>query len=91
MGVHTSGVLLLNFGQPGDGSGRSGFWRTLANVSEPVTVSLLFQQTEIHYEERHVVGGVLTELALLSETRTDYDFLGPRHCPSLCERETGVS
>jgi DNA helicase HerA-like ATPase len=63
-------------GQPGDGSGWPGFWRTLANVNEPVTVSLLFQQTEIHFEERHVLGGVLTELALLSETRTDYDFLG---------------
>lgn len=61
---------------PGDGSGWPAFWRTLNSVTRPVTVSLLFQQTELHPEERHVLGSVLTDLAHLSEERTDYDVMG---------------
>lgn len=61
---------------PGDGSGWPAFWRTLVNAPEPATVSLLFQQTELHWEERNVLGSVVTDLALLSQQRTDYDFMG---------------
>jgi hypothetical protein len=60
---------------PGDGSGWPAFWRTLAHVTEPVTVSLLFQRTELHWKERDMLGGIATELALLSQQRTEYDIL----------------
>jgi DNA helicase HerA-like ATPase len=60
---------------PGDGSGWPAFWRTLIHAAEPVTVSLLFQQTELHWDERNVLGGIVTDLALLSQQRTDYDIM----------------
>jgi DNA helicase HerA-like ATPase len=60
---------------PGDGSGWPGFWRTLIHAAEPVTVSLLFQQTELHWDERNVLGGVVTDLAVLSQQRTEYDIM----------------
>jgi DNA helicase HerA-like ATPase len=60
---------------PGDGSGWPAFWRTLVHATEPVTVSLLFQRTELHYEERNTLGGIVTDLRMLSEPRTEYDFL----------------
>jgi DNA helicase HerA-like ATPase len=60
---------------PGDGSGWPGFWRTLVRTPEPATVSLLFQQTEVHPVERDTLGSILSDLAVLSEQRTDYDFL----------------
>jgi hypothetical protein len=61
---------------PGDGSGWPAFWRTLVHATQPVTVSLLFQQTDLHWDERNTLGGITTDLAMLSEPRTDYDFLG---------------
>ena len=60
----------------GDGSGWDGFWRVLSHTHEAVEVSLLFQQSDVHYGERDVLGGVLSDLALLSEPRTDYDLYG---------------
>lgn len=61
---------------PGDGSGWQVFWRSLVRVTEPVTVSLLFQQTEMHWDERNVLASVLTDLARFSEQRTEYDVMG---------------
>ena len=44
-------------------------------MTEPVTVSLLFQQTDLHWDERNVLGSIVTDLAQLSQQRTDYDIL----------------
>lgn len=59
--------------QPGDGSGWAGFWRSLVSASQPATVSLLFQQAELSWEERNVLGSLLTDLSRFSEPRTEYD------------------
>lgn len=70
---------------PGDGSGWPAFWRTLSDVTEPATVSLLFQQTSLDPEERDTLGRVVTDLRLFSEPHTDYDYLGnPINYPA-CE------
>ena len=58
---------------PGDGSGWSAFWRTLTSVSRPITVSFLFHQTELHWEERQVLGAITTDLSRFSQQRTEYD------------------
>jgi DNA helicase HerA-like ATPase len=60
----------------GDGSGWPAVWKALAETREPVTVSLLFQQTEIHWAERNTIGSVLSGLALLAGQHTDYDLYG---------------
>jgi hypothetical protein len=60
---------------PGDGSGWPAFWRSLSNTTQPVTVSLLFQRSELHWDERNILGGIISDLALFSEPRTDYDIL----------------
>lgn len=59
--------------RPGDGSGWAGFWRSLVTASRPATVSLLFQQSDLHWDERNVLGSLLTDLSRFSEPRTEYD------------------
>ena len=61
--------------EPGDGSGWPGFWRSLTTVAAPVTVSLLFKQTDVHWDERNVLGRLLTDLSRFSEQRTEYDLM----------------
>lgn len=58
---------------PGDGSGWPAFWRSLTRSREPVTVSLLFQATELHWNERNRLAGIVTDLALWSEPHSDQD------------------
>ncbi len=61
---------------PGDASGWPTFWHVLAGTSEPLSISLLFMQTDLHWEERSLLGGITTDLSLLSEQHVDYDVLG---------------
>lgn len=60
---------------PGDGSGWTSFWRAMSESRRAVTVSLLFMQTDIHPQERHVLGGIISNLALLAETRTEMNYI----------------
>jgi DNA helicase HerA-like ATPase len=63
-------------GTPGDGAGWKQFWHSLAHVASPVTISILFKQTDLDPEERHVIGAVTTQLAQFAVTRQDFDLLG---------------
>lgn len=68
---------------PGDGSGWPAFWRSLTSVTQPVAVSLLFHQTELHWEERQVLGAITTDLARFAQERTEYDvFYNPTVYPA---------
>jgi DNA helicase HerA-like ATPase len=61
---------------PGDSSGWPMFWHVLSGASRPVTTSLLFKQTDLHWDERNVLGSVTSDLALLAEQHTDSDIFG---------------
>lgn len=63
-------------GEPGDGTGWRAFWSVLSAAREPVTVSVLFAQTQVHPGERDVLGALLSDLGLLAEPHTDSDFFG---------------
>ncbi len=60
---------------PGDGSGWPTFWRALSDCSHEVSVSLLFMQTDLHPEERHQLGSIVSDLALYAEPRTEMNYL----------------
>jgi Helicase HerA, central domain len=61
---------------PGDGSGWPGFWQVLPQVSDPVIVSLLFKQTDMHWSEQQVLASIVTQLQRYSEARAEPDILG---------------
>ena len=58
---------------PGDGSGWATFWRMFSESRTPITVSLLFMQTDLHPLERMILGSVVTDLALYAEPRTEWN------------------
>ena len=58
---------------PGDGSGWPTFWRTLSDCRQPVQISLLFMQTDLHPIERMTLGSVVTDLAMYAEARTEWN------------------
>ena len=70
---------------PGDGSGWKRFWHAMSRVTSAATVSILFKQTELDPEERHVLGGITTQLAQFAVTRNDYDLLGYQTTYPGCE------
>jgi DNA helicase HerA-like ATPase len=70
---------------PGDSSGWRRFWTILAGATSTTTVSILFKQTELAPEERHVVAGITTQLAQFAVTRQDYDLIGYQTSYPGCE------
>ena len=72
-------------GSPGDGTSWGNFFQALANANSELTISLLFQQTEIHPVERNVLGAITTDLSLIGSPRRDVNLIGQEmHYPA-CE------
>lgn len=61
---------------PGDGSGWPRFWSVLSQASLPVSVSLLFQGTEVDWDERNALAGITSDLHVVAFSHTDFDVLG---------------
>lgn len=70
---------------PGDGTGWRRFWPALARVTSTVTISILFKQTELDFQERHIAGNITTQLAQFAVTRQDYNILGYEETYPGCE------
>lgn len=70
---------------PGDGSGWRPFWHSLAGVSSPATISVLFKPTDLDPEERHLAGALTTQLGQLATTRRDYNMIGYEETYPACE------
>jgi hypothetical protein len=60
----------------GDGSGWLSFVHSLARSPRPLVVSFLFKPTSLDAAERDTLGGMLSELAIYANDRTDYNVLG---------------
>lgn len=60
----------------GDGSGWNQLWSTLARVPDRVVISVLFEPTELTPEERHIVGGIVSELERVGRDRVEPNLLG---------------
>lgn len=60
----------------GDGSGWSQLWNTLARVPDRVVISVLLEPTELTPEERHIVGGIVSELERVGRDRVEPNLLG---------------
>jgi hypothetical protein len=60
----------------GDGSGWPRLTARLASVTGRVELSFLFAQTDVSPDERHVLGGVMSNLAQFGEARTEYNVWG---------------
>jgi hypothetical protein len=60
----------------GDGTGWSQFGRVLAELSDPVVVSLLFEPTQLHGIEGEAIGNVVTMLEALGSMRQEPDVRG---------------
>lgn len=71
--------------RPGDGSGWGSLWRALASVDDEVVISLLFKQTDLHSMERHVLGAIASDLAIVSVSHMDVNLIGQEVLYPGCE------
>lgn len=61
---------------PGDGSGWPGFLHVLAQMRQPVVVSILISTARIDPVEQETIGVVVSQLRFHSETRQDQNIAG---------------